>query len=154
MRNINVIALCICALPLAASAGTYEERAIASVLMGEAWSDGRPGMTAVAEVIHQRTVEKKEAPFQVISAHRGRVHAFSCLNGTTINQLIEKFDIQPGYNDALQLAKLVCRSPERLPGMACSANHYTRVDERPYWARGKRPVAIIGNHAFYRLEHY
>lgn len=133
---------------------TYEERAVASVLMGEAWSEGVPGMIAVAEVIHQRTVDRGQAPLQVITAHRGRVHAFSCLNGTTVDNLIEKFGPQPGYQKALQIAQVLCEAPTRLPGLTNSADHFTRSEERPYWTRGRRPVAIIGQHAFYKLAHY
>ncbi len=136
------------------AAPTYEERAVASVLMGEARSEGTMGMTAVAEVIHQRTVDKKEAPLQVISAHHGRVHAFSCINGTTLNAMIDRFSSQPAYQRALTIAQLVCEAPNRLPGLSNFANHFTLVDERPYWAKGLRPVAIIGSHAFYRVKHY
>jgi N-acetylmuramoyl-L-alanine amidase len=141
-------------LQLTALGVTHQERAVAAVLMGEAWSDGVPGMTAVAEVIHQRAVEKNQTPLQVLSAHRGKVHAFSCLNGTTPDLLVEKFIGEPAYQQALQLAQWVCEAPAQLPGLVKSANHFTRYDERPYWARGQRPVAIIGQHAFYRLEHY
>jgi spore germination cell wall hydrolase CwlJ-like protein len=142
--------LCLCGLRLNALAVTYEEQAVAAVLMGEAWADGRPGMTAVAEVIHQRALEKSRAPIQVISANR----AFSCLNGTTLNRLIWKFSQQPDYQQALQLAQLACQAPGLLPGLSNSANHFTRTSEHPYWAKGHHPVAIVGRHAFYRLEHY
>jgi len=152
MRRLLIT--CLWALQFTAIGATYEERAVASVLMGEAWSDGVPGMVAVGEVIHQRMLDKREAPLQIISAHHGRVHAFSCLNGTTMDRLIEKFTTKPQFQTALQLASIVCQAPGRLPGLANAATHYTRVDERPYWAKGMRPVAIIGNHAFYRLKHY
>ena len=79
---------------------TYEEQSVAAVLMGEAWSDGSRGMTAVAEVIHQRAVEKHQTPLEVISVHRGKVHAFSCLNHTTMNHLIDKFSHEPDYQRA------------------------------------------------------
>src|SRR5579864_1398902 len=93
--------ICLCALHLTAPGATYEERAVAAVLMGEAWSDGVPGMTAVAEVVHQRAVEKGRSPLQIVSAHRGRVHAFSCLNRTTLDRLIAKFSPEPDYQKAL-----------------------------------------------------
>ena len=144
----------VCGLPMMAMASTYEERAVASVLMGEAWSEGARGMTAVGEVIHQRAIDKKQAPLDVISNHTGRVHSFSCLNGTTLDKLIEKFSIQPDYQRALRIAEKVCESPSDLPGLTNSADHYTRVQERPYWARGHHPVAIIGSHAFYKLKQY
>ncbi len=149
-----LMAYFLCGLPLTVLGSTYEERAVASVLMGEAWCEGAPGMTAVAEVIHQRTVDKKQTPLQIITVHHGKVHAFSCLNGTTVDNLIDKFSVQPAYACALHIAQVLCEVPAALPGIANSADHFTRVDERPYWARGKRPVAIIAQHAYYKLKHY
>lgn len=133
---------------------TYEEEAVAAVLMGEAWSDGTRGMSAVAEVIHQRSIEKHQTPMTVISVHHGAVHAFSCLNKTTVDKLIAKYSHEPAYQQALQLAELTCEAPERLPNLVGPANHYTRASERPYWAQGHQPVAIVGGHAFYRLAKY
>jgi spore germination cell wall hydrolase CwlJ-like protein len=104
----------------------------------------------VAEVIHQRSVEKGRTPLQIISAPR----AFSCVNQTTVDRLIHRFSLMPDYQKALQVAQLVCQTPTRLPGLTNAANHYTRTTERPFWARGKQPVAIVGKHAFYRLDHY
>jgi spore germination cell wall hydrolase CwlJ-like protein len=149
-----LVTFCLWSLHSTVLGVTYEERGVAAVLMGEAWSEGAQGMTAVAEVIHQRAVEKGKAPLQVISARRGRIHAFSSLNGTTLDRLIRKFGGEPDYQQALQIAQMMCETPGRLPGLARFANHFTCANERPYWARGKRPVAIIGRHAFYRLEHY
>jgi N-acetylmuramoyl-L-alanine amidase len=148
------LAMLLCLLPLTAPAQTYQEEAVAAVLMGEAWSEGTRGMTAVAEVIHQRAAEKGRTPLQVVAFHRGPVHAFSCLNGTTLDRLIRKFSPEPDFQQALQLAETVCHEPDRLPGLTRAANHYTRATERPAWAAGKHPVAIIGRHAFYRLKHY
>jgi len=150
----RLLTFCLWGLQLTALGVTYEERGVAAVIMGEAWSEGVPGMTAVAEVIHQRAVEKGKAPLQIISAGRGKIHAFSCLNGTTLDRLIQKFSREPDYQRVLQLAQTMCQTPARLPGLAKSANHFTRATEHPYWARGQRPVAVIGRHAFYRLEHY
>ena len=150
----RLLTFLLCSLPLAVLGQTYEEEAVAAVLMGEAWSEGVRGMTAVADVIRQRAMEKGRTPLQIVEFHRGRTHAFSCLNGTTLNRLIEKFRPQPDFQQALQLAQMVCRTPDQLPGLVGSANHYTRATERPVWAVGRQPVAIIGRHAFYRLKHY
>ena len=145
---------CVCGRLFTALGQTYEEHAVAAVLMGEAWSEGVRGMTAVAEVIHQRAVEKKRTPVQIVTARRGRVHAFSCLNGTTLVRLIRKFSRKPDYSEALRLAQILYQTPDRLPGLARGANHFTRADEHPHWAKGKEPVAVIGQHAFYRLTRY
>ena len=150
----QLLTLLLCGLPLAVMAQTYSEEAVAAVLMGEAWSEGIRGMTAVADVIRQRAREKDCTPLQVVEFHRGRVHAFSCLNGTTLDQLIEKFRSEPDFQQALRLAQIVCRTPDRLPGLVGTANHYTRATERPLWVQGRRPLTTIGKHAFYRLNHY
>ncbi len=154
VRMKRMLTLCLCGLALASRGQPYQQRAVAAVLMGEARSEGVRGMTAVAEVIHQRAVEKGRTPLQVVSARRGRIHAFSCVNGTTLDRLIRRFSRQPVYQEALQLAQEVCEDPERLPGITMGANHFTRATERPYWAKGSQPVAVIGQHAFYRLDHY
>lgn len=119
--------------------------------MGEAWGEGIRGMTAVAEVVRQRAREKNCSALEVISAERRGVHAFSCLNGTSLPQLIQKFSREPDFYRALRIAETTCRNPSALPGLTKEANHYTRVNEQPYWARGRTPVVIIGRHAFYRI---
>jgi len=149
-----LLLFCLWVLQLTAHGATYEERGVAAVLMGEAWSEGVTGMTAVAEVIHQRSVDKGKTPLQIISVCRSQIHAFSCLNGTTLDRLIQKFSPKPDYQQALQLAQTACETPARLPGITKSANHFTRATERPYWAKGQRPVVVIGLHAFYKLERY
>jgi len=111
-------------------------------------------MTAVAEVIYQRAREKGWTPLRAVTAHRGRIHAFSCLNGTTIDQLISRFKGQTDYQKALQIAKTTCQTPDQLPGLSKAANHYSRVEEQPYWAKGQQPVAVIGRHAFYKLKYF
>ena len=149
-----LLTFCLCGGLFTARGQTYGEQAVAAVLMGEAWSEGIRGMTAVAEVIHKRAAEKDETPLQVVAMHRGRIHAFSCLNGATISQLIQKFSAKRAFLKALGIAEKVCEDPAHLPDLTNSANHYTRTTERPYWARGKRPVAVIGHHAFYKLKYY
>jgi spore germination cell wall hydrolase CwlJ-like protein len=154
-RVINwVFASCLFGLPLAANCHTYEEKAVAAVLMGEAWSEGIQGMTAVAEVIHQRSLDKKKTPLQVVMARGGRVHAFSCLNGTTMGALITRYSRKADYDKALEIAQAVCEEPDKLPGLTQAANHFTLATEQPYWAYGKQPVVIIGQHAFYKLKSY
>ena len=134
-------------------AQTYQERAVAAVLMGEAWSEGAQGMTAVVEVIHRRSVLKDKTLLAII-AERNRksgIWAFSCLNGVGIDRLIQKFQKEPDFTEALRIAQIATRTPNKLPGMTKGATHFTLARERPYWARGHRPVAVLGSHAFYRL---
>lgn len=40
----------------------------------------------------------------------------------------------------------------RLPDRTNGADHYHAVSVNPPWARGRRPVKIIGRHRFFRIE--
>ncbi len=131
-----------------AFAQPFEEKAVAAVIVAEAGNQGERGMTAVGEVIHQR---KKESGISILEVLKKR-RAFSCLNETTLDALVRKFEGTEEFMVALRIAEKVCRRPEQLPGITHRANHFTRTDEKPYWARGKIPVAVIGQHSFYRLR--
>lgn len=148
MRNLLTVLFHAVLVTMSAEAATYGQKAVAAVLLGEARGEGRVGMTAVAEVIRTRADARGVTGLAVIS----RPRHFSCLNGTTINGLIRKFEGRhPQWDTALRISRLMYNNPELLPGYAKGANHFTKKQERPYWARGKLPVVIIGNHAFYRL---
>jgi spore germination cell wall hydrolase CwlJ-like protein len=140
-------------LPVAGPfAATYEQRVIAAVIAGEASNQGRAGMMAVAEVIHQRVTESGWTPFRVVThSNRSGTHAFSVLNQTTVPALVRKWHLDPVYATALELAQLVCEAPEKLPDTTRSANFFTRLGEKPRWAVGKNPVVVIKQHAFYRI---
>lgn len=141
-------------LALPAAAQTYQERVVAAVLMGEAWGEGERGMIAVAEVINQRSKDQSKTPLQVVTFHVGKVHAFSCLNGTTPERLVGKFQKERVYQTALKIAHVACAAPETLPGLTKHATHFTRTTEKPWWARKHKAVAIVGNHSFYKMEQY
>jgi len=126
----------------------WQEQVVAAVLMGEAWSEGEQGMTAVAEVIYQRSFESGKRPIDVVRKRS----AFSCLNKTSTTSLVRKYSRYSDYHTALKIAALVCDDPKQLPGITKQANHFTRTNERPYWARGNKPVAVVGAHAFYRIK--
>lgn len=130
---------------------SYQERAVAAVIMGEAWGQGKTGMVAVGEVICERSMRLGRTPYRVVTVGRKGVHAFSCLNGTTMDALIRKFSSKREYRVALEVARLVCREPERLPGVTRGATHFCLANQTPRWAEGERPVVVIGAHAFYRL---
>jgi spore germination cell wall hydrolase CwlJ-like protein len=126
---------------------------IAAVLVAEASSEGTNGMKLVAEVIQQRMRDKGWSALKVVLAGRRGNRAFSCLNCRTLEQLRAAARKDRNYGYALRLARLLELS-QALGHGARGANHYTRKEERPYWAVGRKPVVIAGHHAFYRLEHY
>lgn len=128
---------------------TYQHKVVAAVILGEAACQGHIGMVAVGEVISRRAQLHNQSPLAVVTTHK----AFSCLNRLTPEQLVRKQSQQPGYDEALRIARLTVDAPERLPGITRGATHFTRTDERPVWARGIRPVLVLGDHAFYRLRY-
>jgi len=151
---MKTLCIILCLLASTAFSQTYQEKVVAAVLMAEAWCQGERGMTAVGEVIATRAHQRQITPLSVVTAknRKSGVHAFSCLNGTTASRLIQRYERLDDFDLALAVARRVVRNPEGLPGLARGADHYTRKEEKPYWARGQRPVIILGDHAFYRLR--
>lgn len=139
-------------LPLLATAPTqgvtYGQKVVAAVLMAEAWGEGPKAMTAVAEVIRTRADKWGVSPLAVVKRERH----FSCLNQTTPEQLIRKFHDKEDFKVALTIARTMYNRPEHLPDFAEGATHFDALRNRPYWAQGKRPVAVIGKLAFYKLN--
>jgi spore germination cell wall hydrolase CwlJ-like protein len=143
-----IVCLGVCLLvSTGTEAATYGQKIVAAVLMAEAWGEGEVGMTAVAEVIRNRASEAQTSPLAVVTSSR----QFSCLNNTSPEKLYNRFCRFPAYSKALEISRRMYNSPHELPGYARGANHFTRSVEKPFWARGKRPVVVIGNHTFYRL---
>lgn len=144
MKLKAIVAVC-SLLSLRAVAASYEHRAVAAVLMGEAWNQGSNGMVAVMEVIHQRSTERQRTLWGVITTPK----AFSCLNGVTPDRLIRRFENERDFGTALAIAQM---SRAQMPGITRRANHFTHKKERPVWAKGRNPVVTLKDHSFYRLE--
>ena len=146
MRTILLLSLALLGtVPLRAA--TYGQKVVAAVLLAEARGEGETGMMAVAEVIRHRADQKGVSMLAVV--HAG---AFSSLNGTTRDKLLRRFEHHPLFPEALRIARLAYNEPQKLRNLSHSATHFTDKDERPYWAEGHTPVAVIGNHTFYRLD--
>ncbi len=123
-----------------------KEKTIAAVLMAETGGDFW-SMWAVAQVIRNRGAD----PYVVVTARK----QFSCLNHTTPAKLIRKW--KPGdssgptgwFNSTI-IAKALLRND--VPSISVGkATHYHSTMVRPYWAKGKKPIALIGGHKFYKL---
>ncbi len=128
-------------------AATYGQQVVAAVLLAEARGEGLQGMAAVAEVMRRRADAQGVTMLAV-----ARPGAFSSLNGTTHDKLLKKFQHHPLFPRALEIARIAYNQPGRLPNLTLGATHFTHKAETPYWAEGHTPVAVIGNHAFYRLS--
>jgi spore germination cell wall hydrolase CwlJ-like protein len=142
------VLLCLIATAASCLGATWEEKVVAAVIAGEARGEGRAGMVAVGEVIRQRCSERKQTPFQVVTAR----NEFTSKVGLTATEIVRRYGREDGYATALDVASMVCKYPNRLPGITHRANSFDSKTAKPWWARGHKPVAIIGNHAFYRIR--
>ena len=130
-------------------AASFEERLIAAVLMAEARGEGVIGMTAVGEVIANRARKRQMPPGLVVQ----EAYQFSPLNRAKPDELIKRYEKMPLYREALRIATTVIQTPTVLPGLAAGADHFEYIRAPvPRWARGRRPVAVVGGHRFWRLS--
>jgi N-acetylmuramoyl-L-alanine amidase len=130
-------------------AASFDERLVAAVLMAEARSEGIVGMTAVGEVIANRARIRQKHPGVVVR----QAYQFSPLNRTKPNALVCRYQKLPLYREALRIANTVIQTPAKLPGLTAGADHFEDIQAPvPHWARGRRPVAVVGGHRFWRLN--
>ncbi len=150
-RFLIPILLLVAAFPAfqSASGATYGQEVVAAVLLAEARGEGEKGMQAVVEVIRTRADKKGVSMLAVV-----KPGAFTSLNGANRDALLQRFKHHPLFTDALRIARTAYNEPYRLPNLTRAATHFAHKSEVPWWARGKRPVARIGNHVFYRLARF
>lgn len=129
---------------------------LARTLWGEARGEGTNGMEAVACVVLNRVAiaEKKEGFWwgnNIIQVCQ-KPYQFSCWNRADPNfrklQAVDSKDIH--FATASRIARRAAAGV--LADITKGATHYHAKETSPYWARGEKPVAVIGRHAFYRLE--
>lgn len=121
-----------------------EDKVIAITILAEARGEGEAGMYAVGAVIAQRAFEGKRTPSEVCL----KKWQFSCWNGKKPKDLAHLLET-PQAKYALLIAKNINNLSREFVGYA---NHYhNNKIKPPYWAKGKKPVKVIGNHIFYKL---
>ena len=131
------------------SEGSSEQRIVAQTILAEARGDGKGGMYAVAACIKVRAQKRKLSFKQVCLQPK----QFSCWNVGDPNRKKMDFLLTlPQAEYALYLARNMHKVDTDLIG---NADHYLTVrlwkTGRVKWARGKKPVALIGSHAFFKL---
>ena len=124
---------------------TKDQETIAMTILGEARGEGYAGMYAVACVIQQRAKERNKTPAQICLQRK----QFSCWNSNDKNRpklrgLLKTKEAYWAKQMAIHITKLNSNYTKR-------ANHYCTLKAKPYWAKNKTPVIIIGNHKFFRL---
>ncbi|MCC6598426.1 MAG: cell wall hydrolase [Alphaproteobacteria bacterium] len=134
---------------------TLEVDVLARTLWGEARGEGSAGMQAVACVVLNRAcVAEQRGGFwwggNIIQICQ-KPYQFSCWNRADPNfrklQALDKSDLY--FATALRIAQRAIAGA--LEDITKGATHYHARSITPYWARGEQPVAIIGQHLFYKI---
>lgn len=122
-----------------------KQKSLLSLYLPKQGGEGEAGMYAVAAVIAQRAFEGKRTPSAVCL----KKWQFSCWNSKRLKDLEHLLKV-PQADYALSLAKSIKLLSRDFVGFA---NHYhaTWMKKKPYWAKGEKPVKVIGQHAFYKL---
>ena len=129
---------------------------LARTLWGEGRGEGVPGMEAVACVVLNRVrcADEQGGRYwwgnNIIQVCQ-KPYQFSCWNRSDPNfqklQSVDETDLY--FATALRIARRACAGA--LADSTNGATHYHAKSVKPYWARGEKSCAVIGNHIFYRL---
>jgi spore germination cell wall hydrolase CwlJ-like protein len=131
---------------------------VARTIWREGRGDGKNGMYAVACVIQKRTLMKSLSAADVCLRRRWDKKAsrwtywFSCWSKATAKD--KDYRSLPKTEEARfaqELAKAVVDGEILNHDFVKDADHYCTLDTDPYWADGVEPVAVIGNHKYFKL---
>ena len=137
--------------PQAGRSGLSALDIVAATIWGEARNQGLQGMRAVACVIANRSRQtyrgKQDAAAVCLDPWQ-----FSCWNAADPNlPKLQRIAADPdgAYLAAVELAREVL--PLGISDITDRARHYYAVTLKtpPYWARGKSPCKVIGDHLFF-----
>ncbi len=133
-----------------AQAQTWAQKLEASIILGESGIDTDfRSFYAVKEVISNRVKKRGQSRWRVMTQRK----QFSCLNGTTPEKLIQKFQGSKRWDEAVKV--VLDPTPTNF---TLNADHYEGVlgkkgkNNLPYWADPKKLTIRIGGHNFYKLE--
>ena len=118
-------------------------------ILGEARGEKEIGMYAVACVIKERMDKKKACGITICTAWK----QFSCWNAKDSSRRLRKLlNRSKEHLYAIKLAQAVTTENGLDKRVTKNADHYCTLKTNPYWAKGKKPVKIIGNHKFFKLN--
>tara|TARA_Y100000310_G_C20477738_1_gene713217 strand:- start:63 stop:512 length:450 start_codon:yes stop_codon:yes gene_type:complete len=124
----------------------YDERVVTMTILGEARGEGKAGMYAVACVIRKRMEERKLPAVGVCLQKK----QFSCWNNSD-ETLFKLLNGSKEHVYAMSLAAAVIKGGLKLDYVK-HANHYCTLKTHNYWTKGRKPVKVIGNHKFFKLD--
>lgn len=135
--------------PASSAAALTDREVIAATLWGEARNQGPRGLQAVACVIanRARTRYRRCTDARAVCLDRWQ---FSCWNEKDPNRARMLAVVRQPDDLLLQSLAL---ADDVLAGdiadITRGARHYHTGRIRPFWAKGKQPCAVIGDHLFY-----
>jgi len=112
--------------------------------LGGRRGEGDGGMYRVACVIQQRQINRGLSAKAVCLQRR----QFSCWNGRAPSRSL--LNSEAGKR-ALELAKRIEQGQQLNRNLIGCADHYCTLKTFPKWAKGHKPVAVFGNHKFFKL---
>ena len=124
------------------------ERALAATLWGQARGESEEGKLAVASVVANRAARPGWWGRDIRSVCLAPAQ-FSCWWDAQGPRVRSVDETDPELRACLRIARRVFTGNYRDP--TGGADHYHRDDVQPAWARGRRPVRVIGRHVFYKL---
>jgi len=130
---------------------------IALTAYGEASGDGKAGMQAVINVIHNRVLDSKfKNSYKAVILKPKQFSVFNTDNPvrSTLVKFATDFNYYVSINSSLNIAYKLARL-EKLGLLSDKTKHavfYHRKNMVPLWAKDYIPTVQIGNHVFYR-EH-
>ena len=118
--------------------------AVVACIVLEAGGEGKTGMEAVNEVIHNRATHQNKSLYAIVTAHK----QFSCFNNG-VDAAIAKAKKHPKWKEAIQ----ILQAP--LTNHTQGAVYYHTIHVRPYWVddlidKGYETVKI-NHHIFYHI---
>ncbi len=144
---MKILFLIILLFAIPARGATLDEiRHLTATIYGESRGEPYKGKLAVAWVILNRggdLISTVTKPKQ-----------FSAWNYNDPNRfMVEKIALQGNMGDNVtkECLRAALEALENSVDPTGGANHYHAVGVKPYWTKGKTPIAIIGNHVFYKL---
>ena len=126
----------------------WQQNIIARNIYREGRGEGTNGMYVVGCIVQQRSIDWRLNPADVCLQPR----QFSCWNkATEADKEFRALPRCPEADYAQTLAKAIVNGQTLDRKSIGFANHYCRVDCHPKWANGVKPVAVVGEHQFFKL---
>ena len=124
----------------------YDLEVAARTVYGEARGEPPEGRLAVARVIVNRWRADPDATLQAVCE---KPHQFSCWNKNDPNEPKVRGVQWDDPNLRACLAAVLAALDPKSADPTHGSKHYHAVGIQPWWAAGREPTVIIGNHAFY-----